>query len=221
MKRILITGITGNLGRGAESVFAEVGGWHVEGVSRQTGLDLAAWGAVRQWAEYQDPFDIVLMAHGVQKKVMISEFDQDSWAQVVDGNLKSAAILSMALVKYKLLNPGALVVYCSSIQATQPRAGRGLYAMAKGGLEVLGRAMAIELAPEARAMTLRLGQMQGQMAGIVFSEVERRKIMDRTPLPWVSFEDTTRLVMALYEQPSLSGEVWEISSLHKFNIWPE
>lgn len=220
MKRILITGNFGNLGTAAERLFTGAG-WEVVGASRRSGIQLLNWVLVKNFIAEQKPFDIVLMAHGTQKKVAIAEYNEYHWETIFENNLKSAVILSKSLLKAKKLNPGALVVYCSSIQATQPRAGRGLYAMAKSGLETLARSMAVEAAPEVRAMTLRLGQMEAQMEGPIFSEDEQREIKSRTPLPWVGFEDTARLVMNLYEQPSLSGEVFEISSLHKFSIWPE
>lgn len=219
-KRILVTGITGNLGKAAAKHFDETG-WNVVGVSRGAGLDLTNWEATAQFIAGQSPFDIVFMTHGVQRKVMIKEFNKDDLANILDNNLTSAMVLSSALLKYNGLNPGALVVYSSSIQATQPRAGRGLYCVAKAGLEALGRSMAVELDEGRRAIALRLGQMTGQMKGIHFDEAEAKRISKKTPLPWVAFDDMARFVLNLYYQLSISGEVIEISSGHKFSVWPE
>jgi NAD(P)-dependent dehydrogenase (short-subunit alcohol dehydrogenase family) len=240
MKRILITGITGNLGRAAAKYFGDEG-WEVDGVSRSASLlhpaargikgvqmnsvfpvDLANWTETENYIQSRESeYDIVFMTHGTQQKVLISEFNWGNFEDIIGNNLNSAAILSMALMRYDKLNPSALVVYCSSIQASQPRAGRGLYAIAKSGLEALTRTMAVELAPEGRAIALRLGQMESTMKGITFTPEDEKAIREYTPLPWVSFEDTARLVLNLYAQPSISGEVIEISSLHKFGIWPK
>jgi len=220
-RRILITGgDTGNLGMAAYSVFAE-NGWSITTVGKSTGLDLTDWEATDVYANSLPQYDVILMAHGTAKNVLISESTKTDWCETIGNNLESAFVLSSALLRQKKLNSGALVVYCSSIQATQPRTGRSLYAIAKIGLEALSRGMAVELAPYGRAMTLRLGQMTDQMAGIQFSEDEQQAINAKTPLAWVSFEDAARFVLNLYEQPSLSGETIEISSLHKFSVWPE
>lgn len=221
MKRILVTGVTGNLGRAANNLFEGMGTWETVGVSRETGLDLNDWAKVVELVYNQNAFDIVFMTHGTQQKRLIQDFDQDAWNDIVGNNLKSAAILSAALMRYNKINLGGLVVYCSSIQATQPRAGRGLYAIAKSGLEALTRAMAVEMAPGGRAVGLRLGQMAATMKGITFTEQDIKAIKPYTPLPWVEFYDIARLVYDLYHQPSLSGEVIEVSSLHKFSVWPK
>lgn len=220
LKRILITGITGNLGQATEALFDDYG-WFVVGVSRGTGLDLTDWQAVDAFIEDCPAFDIVFMTHGTQQKVMISEFSPETWSSIVGNNLESAAILSATLVRHRKIAPGGLVVYCSSIQATQPRAGRGLYALAKAGIEGLTRAMAVELAPHGRAIALRLGQMETTMKGVVFTEADINAILPYTPLPWVLNRDTAQLVYNLYHQLSISGEVIEVSSMHKFSVWPQ
>jgi NAD(P)-dependent dehydrogenase (short-subunit alcohol dehydrogenase family) len=231
--RILITGITGNLGKAAWNVFSDAG-WQISGLSREksishsgwatcvdSGVNLSYWQEVETFIDHAEPFDLVFMTHGTQQKVMIPDFTQTAWERVVDNNLKSAAILSSALLKCGRLEPGCLVVYCSSIQATQPRAGRGLYAVAKGGLESLARTMAVELAPDGRAIALRLGQMAETMKGISFTPEDAEAIKGFTPLPWVNFENTARLVLNLYSQPSISGVIYDIDSLHHLSIWPQ
>lgn len=240
MKRILITGITGNLGSAAAKVFTEAN-WEIGGISRSRPgeslqnyinwwdqIDLSNWHEIADWfwansnqGKSYTQYDIVFMTHGVQTPCHIRDINLSIYQDIVSNNMLSAVILSRFLLEYEAIAPGGLVAFCSSIQATQPRAGRGLYAMAKAGLEGFMKTMAVEMAPTGRAVALRLGQMDGTMKGITFSDEARAAIEERTPLPWVSFEDTARLVAALYKQPSLSGEVIEISSMHKYSIWPK
>lgn len=233
-KRILITGITGNLGQAAAKLFFKEG-WDFHGVSRQKsvesfdppiwntrlGLDLMDWAATGRYIAKSDPFDIVFMTHGVQIPAKLEEMDRSLWQNIIGNNLESALNLTVQLKRYGKVNPGGLIVYCSSIQATQPREGRGLYAIAKAGLEALVRIAAVEFAPEVRTVGLRLGQMESQMKNVTFDAQAAAEIKEYTPLPWVSFEETARLVLALYGQSSLTGEIIEMSSGHKFSIWPK
>lgn len=241
-KRVLITGVTGNLGRACQGHFAALG-WSSVGLSRhlcqiqhdastgryatEEGYDLTDPDAVRSLchsmrAVYgEKSVDLVIMTHGVQRLAALGGlFDADNWQAVVGGNLRSAALLTDALFDRKLLAKGSLIVYCSSIQATQPRAGRGLYAIAKAGLEALARIVAVEGAPDVRAVALRLGQMDGTMQGVEFDEVTRGAIEQRTPLRWVSFFETASLIESLCNQSSMTGATLDIDSGHSLNIWP-
>ena len=162
MKRVLITGITGNLGQAVQGEFwAE--GWGVLGVSRSgnAGVDLKDWQQADEFIQAAGEFDLVFMAHGVVETALLGETDAEMWANVVGNNLEAAWILTDALKRHKRMKEGGLIVYCSSIQATQPRAGRGLYCVAKAGLEGLTRAAAVEFAADGvRTVCLRLGHCQ-------------------------------------------------------------
>jgi NAD(P)-dependent dehydrogenase (short-subunit alcohol dehydrogenase family) len=218
-KRALITGITGNLGKAADKVF-KAKGWETVGVSRGTGTNLSVWHHAAILVSDHNPFDLVFMTHGLQIPCELEEMSEWEISEVIENNLTSSFNLTALLARDQKIKPGGLIVYCSSIQATQPRRGRGAYAVAKAGLEALTKIAAVEMAPAGRAICLRLGQMTGTMKGVEFSPEAVAEIGKNTPLPWVSFVDTAKLVLALYEQPSLSGEVIEVSSMHKFSIWP-
>jgi NAD(P)-dependent dehydrogenase (short-subunit alcohol dehydrogenase family) len=232
MKRVLITGVTGNLGRACQRHFR--GDWETLGISRNVtmtdehsggtyagGFDLRHWSEVERFClAWPIPYDLVIMTHGVQETYEIGQYNQENWQYIVGGNLESCAALTNGLHNHKLLKEGSMIVYCSSIQASQPRSGRGLYAIAKAGLEALARITAVELAPRVRTVALRLGQMDGTMQGIEFDAKARAAIEDRTPLPWVSFSETAALCHALHGQSSMTGETIEVSSGHRFNVWP-
>ncbi len=223
MKRVLITGITGNLGHAVQGEFWPEG-WGVLGVSRSgnAGVDLKDWQQVDEFIQAAGEFDLVFMAHGVVDTARLGETDSEMWANVVGNNLESAWILTDALKRHRRMKEGGLIVYCSSIQATQPRAGRGLYCVAKAGLEGLTRAAAVEFAADGvRTVCLRLGQMERLMGGMEFGEEERKAVEALIPLPWVPFDEAARLGLALYEQRSLTGEVIEVSSGHRFSVWPK
>lgn len=239
--RVLISGVSGNVGKACAKLFLAQG-WEVVGVSRSAGalsagplakadlyiLSLTIDSDIARLIESQPPFDLIIMAHGVQQGCEIGSPDfVDAYHSVIDGNLTSAVYLTQELIRQGKVNEGGLIVYCSSIQATQTRAGRGPYAVAKAGLEALTRTVAVEQAGRGiRAVALRLGQLADDEGGaatmrnVVFSPEQVEAIRNRTPLPWVKCENIARLCLSLFEQTEMSGCVLDMDSAHSLNIWP-
>lgn len=229
--RALITGVTGNVGQAcAELLLRE--GWEVVGCARKMAgkylpgmkcftVDLSDPDEVSQTFAGLGVFNLVIMAHGTQHPARIGEADFESWyLEIIANNLTSAVHLTNDLIFSKQLAPGSLIVYYSSIHATQPRASRGPYAIAKAGLEALCRVVAIEQAPLIRAVALRLGQLKEPMKGIVFTPEQEAAIRNCTPYPWGDPADIAKLCLAFYGQKSLSGAVIDVDSAHSLNVWP-
>jgi len=166
--------------------------------------------------------NLVIMAHGVQKLLTFtdgaSRLTSGWWDYVINGNLRSAAFLTSALLRTDLLSDDGLIVYCSSIQAYTPRAGRGVYAAAKAGLEAMSKAVAAEIAPR-RTVALRLGQLAHTMKGIEFTDEQRAELEKRSFLPWVDELDIAEFCEALYYQKSITGCVIDMDSGHGRNVW--
>jgi len=220
---VLVTGATGNVGK-AVVAHAKKLNWHATRVSRRgddgaIGVNLSSWPVADFLCRKVPQVDLVVMAHGVQVPTEIIDVTETQWKTIIDTNLMSCVALTQALLKNEKLNEGALIVYCSSIQAFTPRRGRGLYAIAKSGLEALCRTAAVELAPEVRAVALRLGQLTKTMGGVEFSQEERERLEIRAMLPWVAPDDVAKLCFNLYEQKSLTGCVIDLDSGHGRNVW--
>ena len=225
-KRILITGVTGNIGKAACAYFKSQG-WLVTGIAQRSRPDIEPDQFIRADLANDYPtlptwskFDVVLMAHGVASNVEFQNI-ASYWDRVIPVNLTSHAILTSGLCDFHHLADNALIVYCSSIHAQQPRRGRALYAIAKAGIEGLTKAAAVELAPQARTVCLRLGQMKEQMRGVTFTQKDIERIEGRTPLPWIDSQDVAHLCLSLYQQSSLTGSVIDLSSGHPFSVWPD
>lgn len=170
--------------------------------------------------QIKENFDIVFMAHGVQKPRTLYTMEEDDWFEILQGNLSSSIGLTQVLVKENKVNDGGLFVYCSSIQATAPRMGRGLYGACKAGLEGFSKSVAVELAPKGiRSVALRLGQLTKTMNNVKFSKDEESKLKTRSLLEWVNPNDVAALVYNLYWQKSLTGTTIELDSGHGRNIW--
>lgn len=229
--RALVTGCTGNVGEACIDLFM-LNGWEVVGVARNcedgprpTALysaDLSRPLAIHDFLMNESNFDLVVMTHGTQHGVTIGDPAFESWyLEIVANNLTSAVHLTNHLIFNKQLNPGALIVYCSSIHATQPRKARGPYAIAKAGLEALARVVAIEQSGNGiRAVALRLGQLSKPMVGISFTPEQLESIRQCTLIDWPTPEEIAKLCLALYEQKGLTGEIINLDSGHRLNVWP-
>ena len=223
-RKVLVTGATGNVGQAVSSQFSAQG-WQVERWSRQGAadtyaLDLADWNAPFYALERRsEAYDTCVMAHGFQEPRAIANLSSALWETIITANLSSCAALTSALIRYDKLKDNSLLIYCSSLQAYTPRAGRSAYAAAKAGLEAFAKTAAQELAPRTRVIVLRLGQLTNTMAGVTFSNDEQARLAERALVPWVAPADVARLCLELYEQKSLTGCVLDIDSGQGRNVW--
>lgn len=225
MPKVLVAGASGNVGQACLNVFRTYH-WDVLGVCRHPSnqpqirlLDLTQWAEVREFVKQEGPFDLVIACQGVQVPCELKDLTLSLAKYILDNNLLSTLILSSALVSEKGLTDGALVVMFSSIQAFAPRRGRGVYACAKGGIEALSKALAVELAPSGRCVALRLGQLDKTMRGVSFTPQELSYLRSRTLLSLPAVEDVAKLIYNLYYQPALTGCVIDLSSGHTLNVW--
>ena len=219
-KSILITGHTGNLGSICVEYFRSKE-WNVTGISRSNGYDLSDFDGIKKLIIEYNNYDVVLMAHGIVSSTELIDIRYQRWDEIINSNLQSSAILTSRLIGHGQLNDNALIIYCSSIQATHPREGRFLYGLSKLGLELLAKSVHVEHSPKIRSIALRLGQMEKLMANRTFTDDERKSIEQFTPLPWVNCLDVAKLVECLYGQRSLSGTTINVDSGHSLSVWPK
>jgi NAD(P)-dependent dehydrogenase (short-subunit alcohol dehydrogenase family) len=106
------------------------------GVDLSCDATLAAWGRER--------FDILVNNAGSGLHVRLMELTEDQFDGMIAIHLKSALFLTQALAPR--LNDGGRILNISSGLTRFTVAGAGAYAAAKGGVEVLTRYLARELA---------------------------------------------------------------------------
>jgi NAD(P)-dependent dehydrogenase (short-subunit alcohol dehydrogenase family) len=226
--KALITGVSGNVGSACRELLEDQE-WNTYGVARtavvdnyrDTRADLSSWDGIQKVVESVggQKFDLVVMAHGVQQPLELKDVGFADYHYVVGGNLYGATLLTAQLLARGMVNDGALFVYMSSIQAMWPRKGRGLYGIAKAGLEALARTVTVEGEGKVRGVALRLGQLTESMRGIRFSEEQVKELKKRSYGEWVSPDEVARMVLGLYKCPGVSGSVIDMASGHGLNIW--
>jgi len=75
------------------------------------------------------------------------ELDEDLWDRVIDVNLKGHYLCSFRGAHWMARHGGGVIVTMSSGGATRAHRGMASYDAAKGGIEALTRALALDLAP--------------------------------------------------------------------------
>jgi NAD(P)-dependent dehydrogenase (short-subunit alcohol dehydrogenase family) len=78
----------------------------------------------------------------------VAEVDEGLWDKIMGTSLKSAFLVSSHAVALMKKNGGGKIINISSIAARKASRGMGIYCVAKAGLEMLTRVMAVELAAD-------------------------------------------------------------------------
>ena len=78
----------------------------------------------------------------------VAEADEGLWDKIMATSLKSAFLVSSHAASLMKRTRGGRIVNISSIAARKATRGMGIYCVAKAGLEMLTRVMAVELAAE-------------------------------------------------------------------------
>lgn len=92
---------------------------------------------------------LVNCAGGSPRKAMFATMEESAWDHVIDKNLKSMFLTTQAMLPLLKAQPDASIVNVTScVTRSGGVPGGGAYATAKGGVDVLTRALAKELAAD-------------------------------------------------------------------------
>jgi gluconate 5-dehydrogenase len=127
-------------GRDPERAAAELG-------ARAVAFDVTDADAVARGIAEADPLDILVNNAGVQHREPLLEVSEADWRRVLDTNLTSAFLVARAAARGMVERGAGKIVNIASLQAALARPGIGPYAAAKGGLQMLTRAMCAEWGP--------------------------------------------------------------------------
>ena len=205
--RVLVTGSTRGIGwaaaelfhaRGAEVILhgrraedafraaAALGAKGDAGRARSVGGDLGDRAACRRIADEAGALDVLVNCAGVFAERSIEESDEAFWDATLAVNLTAAWLLARALLP-ALRERVGVVVNVASDAAFLGYAGSAVYCASKGALVGLTRALAVELAPEVRAIAVCPGpvatdMMREAMAAAPDPEAARAAWADPTML---------------------------------------
>ena len=157
---VLVTGAGGGIG-GAVATRFTAGGWRVAAVDLHAVpattdvepvvadlRDVAQCrGAVERTAQWGGRLDAVVNAAGVWTQGPSALTTEDEWDQVMSVNLKGLYFITTAAIPHLAATRGC-VVNLSSDAGVQGNAGAAVYCASKGGVSILTKALALELAPQ-------------------------------------------------------------------------
>jgi len=172
-KVALVTGASSGIGAATAAVLADLGAHIAIGYHRnQKGAEevrdkIAATGAkvvaiqadmrhaaqiarmVQSTVEQLGPIDILVNNAGsLVARIPVAKITEESWDEVIDLNLKSAALCSQAVTASMVERKSGAIINVVSIAGRNGGGpGAGPYAAAKGGLISFTKSMAKELAP--------------------------------------------------------------------------
>ena len=158
MRRVVVTGASGGIGRAVVEAFVAAE-WHVTAVDRVTApgglptddvlqLDLATPRAVETIVDYLDGhhLDALVNNAAVTADGSIAETDRATLDAVLATNLGAPFHLT-ARLREPLGRARGAIVNVASVHAIATSARVAAYATSKGGLAALTRAVAVELGP--------------------------------------------------------------------------
>lgn len=187
---VVVTGANSGIGEATATLFAERGWdvgftWHrdEEGASRTAAaieaagaravgvpLDLTrpedGAGAVRELAGELGSLAAFVNNAGMMTGAPVLEFTLEAWRRTLDVDLTGAFVCAQAAARIMVEAGGGSIVNVTSVHEHVPLPGYAAYCAAKGGLGLLTKSMALELAPRGvRVNSVAPGEIATAMAG--------------------------------------------------------
>ncbi len=93
-----------------------------------------------------DRLDICVNNAGIVTRHPFLEMTEEQWDRVINCNLRGYFLCGQAAARYMAAHGGGRIINVSSISQFQPAMGRVHYCASKGGIHMLTKGMALELA---------------------------------------------------------------------------
>jgi glucose 1-dehydrogenase len=114
--------------------------------------DMADEGEIRtlfaQVSQQAGPIDILVNSAGMENKHSFLTMPLKDWDQVMNVNLRAVFLCSQLAAQGMARRERGVIINISSVHAVLPWIGYAHYCASKGGLEMLMKTMALELAPK-------------------------------------------------------------------------
>jgi meso-butanediol dehydrogenase/(S,S)-butanediol dehydrogenase/diacetyl reductase len=177
-KRVLVTGSTRGIGRAAAELFLQRGAEiivhgraqnDVEDAVRQLGgktrgiaADLANRQETKRLAADSGKIDVLINCAGIYLEKSIADSDEAFFDKTIEVNLTAGFVLARALLP-ALRERRGVIVNVSSDAGLVGYGGSSVYGASKGAVIGLTKALAVELAPDVRALCICPGPVATDM----------------------------------------------------------
>lgn len=131
------------------------------------------------------------------------------WTDLLGTNLRAPFFLCQQAAPH-LLAAGGAIVNIIDIHAERPLKGYPLYSIAKAGLAMLTKSLALEMAPGVRVNGIAPGAILWPTAG--FPPEKQQEVLERIPRGQLgSAEDIAATVaFLLLDSPYITGQIWAV-----------
>lgn len=155
-KVVLVTGGSGGIGgacveqfrsSGARVVVADIRGTGMEFIRTDVSKPLQCEAAVAETLSTHGRLDLLINAAGVWTEGPSAGMSEEQWDHVVGVNLKGAFFMCRHAIP-ALVSSGGQIINIASDAGLIGNAGAAIYCASKGGLVLLTKALALELAPQ-------------------------------------------------------------------------
>lgn len=222
-KYILVTGATSGIGRACAVACAQMGASVIatgrnserltetlsllgEGDHRGISADLTHEDDVARLARECPVLQGVVHSAGIGDRTLLKMARQKDIDRVMKANFEAPVLLQRALLKAKLIEAGASIVFIASRAPFAPAVGNGIYAASKGALLAYSKVLALELSDRlirvnsiCPAMVwTELVSRDAELTGADYSEKEKEYPLKRFGKP----EDVAYLAVYLLSDAS-------------------
>lgn len=163
-KIILVTGASSGIGRGIAIACSKMGANVILTGRNQMKLgetlaqlevgnhkmiiaDLTDGESVSRLISELPTLDGVVHCAGIGQRVLCKVATEQDVESVMDANFKAPVLLQSELLKHKIINKGASIIFIASISTWSPSIGNAFYSASKGAIVSYANCLALELAP--------------------------------------------------------------------------
>lgn len=235
MRKILITGASGGIGRQAALLLAsshpylllqgrDVGALkqlrkEVEERGARAGLWVKDFQGIHERDLEEEPqlreIEIFIHSSGQSLYKLLTETIEEEWDALFDVHVKSAYLISRHLIPTMIRRKWGRIILISSIWGEWGASMEVAYSAAKGALNLFAKALAKELAPSGITVNaIAPGAIDTPMMRGHFDEEEIRVIADRIPLGRLGRpEEIAHLIryLTLEESAYITGQILQVN----------
>jgi 3-oxoacyl-[acyl-carrier protein] reductase len=209
LKRIVITGGTGGLGKAIHHRFLSAG-WEVMALGSKD-LDLTNDAVVKDFF-VQYPCDLLVCAAGMVRDQLLASLQDKDWDEVFELNYISAKRCALAAIPE--MNGRGHVIFISSFAAIHPAVGQSAYATSKAALMGLTKDLAeFHGSGGIRVNTILPGFLETKMTQEV---TEKRRQIVREMHMIGKFNTPEIIAEFIYfldeKMPFTSGQIFQLDS---------
>ncbi|WP_340613826.1 SDR family NAD(P)-dependent oxidoreductase [Xenorhabdus thailandensis] len=159
-----------------------------------------------------DRIDLLVNNVGITRDGLLATMETKDIELLINNNLLSYILCSREVLKVMIPQRSGQIINISSISATRPNKGQSIYAAAKGGIESLTRALAVEVAPKnIRVNAVAPGIIQTEMTETLLS-THKEIINNKVLLKRIGHvNEITSAIHFLIENSYITGEVININ----------